>query len=68
MKHKKETTPEQVEEKFNKLKKDGEWGSLGNMFFHLFVTLEKGNPTRDKASELWNSLTEEEQNACEDCA
>lgn len=58
-------TPEQITEAFTSLKKEEDWGCLGNMFFELFAILPKGNPTRTKASELWATLSKEEQENCE---
>lgn len=61
-------TPEQISEAFEKLRAEEAYGSLGSMFFELFVTLPLENPTRARASLLWSQLTDEEQNLCENSA
>jgi len=54
-----------TEDQFNCMRNNKQYRELGERFFLLFVTLKKGKE-RTKVSKLWESLSEEEQNLCEE--
>jgi len=49
---------------FDKLRKRGDYISLGNLFWHGFILLPEGK-RRKALCKLWDSLTKKEQDWCE---
>lgn len=56
-----------TKEELEKARKDGKYSWLGNAFWKAFVTLPKRSAIRRYHSEVWDSMSKAEQEACEDC-
>jgi hypothetical protein len=59
------TALENIQQKFDEMKKDEDYGNLGWFFWDLFFFWKKGTPERKLASKLWKSLSADEKDACE---
>lgn len=56
---------EDIQKKFDILKESEDWVTLGWLCFNGFATYELDSSERKLLGELWDALTEDEQQMCE---
>jgi len=49
---------------FKERRKEGDYDSLGTVFFNIFLTVDRKTELFKTADKLWNSLSKEEQEMC----
>ena len=49
---------------FKEHRKEGDYDSLGTVFFNIFLTVDRKSELYKVADKLWLSLSEEEQEMC----